>query len=181
MRPSRLWRMKMLESKQKNGHGLLHESNKVKQREEEPPMTHPRAYHKRLQRARQKRTQQAKQRCLHQVRERLRREQALQELGLPETVAEAVQWRLQAQQKLLGKVLAMMFPPRVWRSQLPGAVPGPGLGEQPPWSHPGRVAAAAVGQAPAAPGAGAVGPAVAAPRGQKLGDPQSVAMDVGGG
>ena len=94
-------------------------------------MTHPRAYHTRLQRARQKRAQQAKQRRLQQARERLRREQAraqhhlqaleqaLQELGLPETVADDVQWRLHAQQKLLGKVFAMMFPPGIWLSQLP--------------------------------------------------------------
>src|SRR5215471_9815782 len=46
---------------------------------------------------------------------------------------------------------------------------------------PWRADAAEVGQAPAAPGAGAVGPAVAAHRGQNLSNPQSVAMDVGGG
>jgi flagellar motility protein MotE (MotC chaperone) len=94
-------------------------------------MTQPQAYQKRIQRARQKRAQQAKQLRLQQQRERLQREQAraqralraleqaLQELGLPETVAEEVQWRLQAQQKLLGKLFAMMFPPDVWVPQLP--------------------------------------------------------------
>jgi hypothetical protein len=46
-------------------------------------------------------------------------EAALVELGLPETLAEELQWRLQAQQKLLGKLFAMMFPPGVWLSQLP--------------------------------------------------------------
>jgi transcription initiation factor TFIIIB Brf1 subunit/transcription initiation factor TFIIB len=93
-------------------------------------MTQSRAYHKRLQHARQKRAQQAKQRRLQQQRERLQREQAraqralqalehaMQELGLPETVAEDVQWRLQAQQKLLGKIVGMMFPPGVRLSQL---------------------------------------------------------------
>ena len=56
--------------------------------------------------------QQAKQRRRQQARERLRRaqacaqrhmqtlEQALQALGLPETVAEEVRWRLQAQPQL---------------------------------------------------------------------------------
>jgi 3-hydroxyacyl-CoA dehydrogenase len=95
---------------------------------EEPPMTHPGAYHKRLQRARQQRAHQAKQRRLQRERERLQREQAqaqralraleqaVQELGLPATVAEEVQWRLQAQQQLLGKIFAMMFPPSVWVS-----------------------------------------------------------------
>jgi hypothetical protein len=94
-------------------------------------MTQPQAYQKRLQCARQKRAQQAKQRRLEQARERLQREQvraqhslqaleqALPELGLPETVAEEIQWRLQAQQKLLGKVFAMMFPPGLWVPQLP--------------------------------------------------------------
>jgi hypothetical protein len=89
-------------------------------------MTQSRAYHKRLQHARQKRAQQAKQRRRQQQRERLQREQAraqralqaleqaVQELGLPETVAEDVQWRLQAQQQLLSKIVGMMFPPRVW-------------------------------------------------------------------
>ncbi len=88
-------------------------------------MTQPQAYQKRLQRARQKRAQQAKHHRLQHQRERLQREQAraqralqameqaLQELGLPETVAGEVQWRLQAQQQLLGKLFAMMFPPDV--------------------------------------------------------------------
>jgi len=93
-------------------------------------MTQCRAYHKHIQRARQKRAQQAKQHRLQQARERLQREQAraqrhlqaleqtLQELGLPETVAEEVQWRLRAQQKQLGKVFGMMFPPGIWLSEL---------------------------------------------------------------
>lgn len=88
-------------------------------------MTQPQAYQKRLQRARQKRAQQTKPHRLQHQRERLQREQAraqralqaleqaLQELGLPETVAEEVQWRLQAQQQLLGKLFAMRFPPEV--------------------------------------------------------------------
>jgi 3-hydroxyacyl-CoA dehydrogenase len=103
-------------------------------------MTQPRAYHKRLQRARQKRAQQAKQRRLQHQRERLQREQAraqrvlqaleraVQELELPETVAEEVQWRLQAQQKLMGKIFGMMFPPSVRLSQLSRTVSGAGLG-----------------------------------------------------
>src|SRR6266516_3126753 len=83
---------------------------------EERPMTQPGAYQKRFQRARQRRAQQAKRRRLQRERERLQRdqaraqralralEQAVQELGLPEAVAEDLQWRLQAQQKLLGKI-----------------------------------------------------------------------------
>jgi hypothetical protein len=75
-------------------------------------MTQPQAYQKRTQRARQKRAQQTKQRRLQHQRAQLQREQALaqrhlqalehalQDLGLPETVVEEVEWRLQAQQKL---------------------------------------------------------------------------------
>src|SRR5262245_5781917 len=103
-------------------------------------MTQSRAYHKRLQQARQKKAQQAQQRCRQQQRERLQREQAraqralqaleqaVLELGLPETVAAEVQWRLQAQQKLLSTLFGMMFPPHVWLPELPRAVPSPRLG-----------------------------------------------------
>ena len=85
-------------------------------------MTRSKRYHKRQQKARQRR--------LQKERERLRGEQAraqralralkeaLADLGLPETVAEEVQWRLQAQQKLVGKIFGMMFPPCLWLPQL---------------------------------------------------------------
>ncbi len=93
-------------------------------------MTQPRAYHKRSQRARQPRQRQAKPRRLQQERERLRHEQAraprtlqaleqgIADLGLPETIAEEVQWRLHAPQQLLGKIVGVMFPPGVWVPQL---------------------------------------------------------------
>jgi len=97
---------------------------------EEAPMTQSQAYHKRAQRAQQKRAQQATQRRLQKARERLQCEQAraprhvlafepaVPELGLPETVAGEVQWRLHAQQKLLGKIFGLMFPPCLWLPQL---------------------------------------------------------------
>jgi hypothetical protein len=80
-------------------------------------MTHARRYHKRLQKARQRRLVKARER-LQREQTRAQRhlqalEQAVQELGLPETVAEEVHWRLQAQQKLLGKIFGLMFPPCV--------------------------------------------------------------------
>lgn len=93
-------------------------------------MTHAREYQKRQQYARQKRQQQAQQRRLQKDRERLHREQAraqralqaleaaIADLGLPETVVEEVEWQLQAQQKLLGKIFGMMFPPCVRLPQL---------------------------------------------------------------
>jgi len=85
-------------------------------------MTQTGAYHKRLQCARQKRHQQAKRRRLQKAREHLLREQAraqrhlrtleqaLVDLGLPETLAAEVEWRLKALGKLLGKLFGVMFP-----------------------------------------------------------------------
>jgi hypothetical protein len=112
-------------------------------------MTHAKDYHKRLQQARQKRQQQAKQRRLQKEREHLQREQAraqrhlqaleqaLEELGLPDTIVEEVQWKLRTQVKLLGKIFGLMFPTffgcrttseltrvRVWDKNLPGKVLG---------------------------------------------------------
>jgi hypothetical protein len=85
-------------------------------------MTQIKDYHKRLQQARQKREQHAKQRRLQKAREHLQREQAwaqrhlqaleqtLEELGLPKTLVEEIEWKLQAQAKLLGKIFGLMFP-----------------------------------------------------------------------
>jgi hypothetical protein len=107
---------------------------------EELTMTHTTEYSKRRQHTRQKRQQQAKQRRLQKERERLQREQAraqlslraleeaIADLGLPETVAAEVEWRLKAQGKLLSKLFGMMFPPGVWLPQLPCTVPGAWLG-----------------------------------------------------
>jgi len=108
-------------------------------------MTQTGAYHKRLQCARQKRHQQAKRRRLQKAREHLLREQAraqrhlrtleqaLVDLGLPETLAAEVEWRLKALGKLLGKLFGVMFPAvfgcrtayeltrvRGWDKNLPG-------------------------------------------------------------
>jgi hypothetical protein len=66
----------------------------------------------------------AKQRQLRKYRERLQQEprraprylqaleQALVDLGLPETLVAEIEWRLQAQVKLLGNIFGMMFPTR---------------------------------------------------------------------
>jgi hypothetical protein len=70
----------------------------------------------------QRREYYAKQRRSQKYRERLQREQAraqrslealeqaLIDLGLPETVAAEVQWRLKTVGKLLGKIFGLMFP-----------------------------------------------------------------------
>jgi len=97
----------------------------------------------------QRRAYQAKQRRLQKARERLQHEQAraqrhlqalqqaLGDLGLPEILAEEVQWRLNAITKLLDKIFGMMFPPLVgcrsyhelcrvrgWDKNLPGRLLG---------------------------------------------------------
>jgi hypothetical protein len=70
----------------------------------------------------QRREYDAKQRRLRKYRERLEQEQrraqrflqaleqALLDLGLPETLAAEVEWCLKAQVQLLGKIFGMMFP-----------------------------------------------------------------------
>jgi hypothetical protein len=85
-------------------------------------MTQASAYHAGLQQARQKRQQRAKQRRLQKTREHLQREQAraqrhlwaleqaLGDVGLPETLAAELEWRLKTLGKLLGTVFGLMFP-----------------------------------------------------------------------
>lgn len=93
----------------------------------------------------QRREHNPKQRHLRKYRERLEQEerraqrhlraleQALVDLGLPETLAAEVEWRLKALGKLLGKLFGVMFPAvfgcrtayeltrvRGWDKNLPG-------------------------------------------------------------
>jgi hypothetical protein len=97
----------------------------------------------------QRREYNAKQRRLRKYRERLQHEQqraqrflhaleqAVLDLGLPETLVAEVEWRVQAQVKLLGKMFGMMFPTlfgcrtayeltqlRGWDKNLPGRMLG---------------------------------------------------------
>jgi hypothetical protein len=116
---------------------------------EEQAMTHATGYQRRLQQARQKRAQQAKRRRLQKAQDYLQREQAraqrhlraleqaLVDLGLPETLAVEVEWRLKILGKLLGKIGGVMFPTvfgcrtayelsrvRGWDKNLPGKILG---------------------------------------------------------
>ena len=97
----------------------------------------------------QRREYDAKQRRSQKYRERLQREQAraqrslealehaLLDLGLPETVAAEVQWRLKTVGKLLGKIFGLMCPTmfgcrthhelsrvRHWDKNMPGQILG---------------------------------------------------------
>jgi hypothetical protein len=134
-------------------------------------MSRPRRYHTRQQQARQRRREKARER-LQREQARAQRhlwafEPAIQDLGLPETVAEEVNCRLQAQQQLLDNICGIMFPPGVWVPQLPRAVPGERLEQEPARPDLGSAAQARVAQASAAPGPGAVDTAMAAGRPQK--------------
>jgi uncharacterized paraquat-inducible protein A len=97
----------------------------------------------------QQREANAKQRQLRKYRERLQQEQrraprylqaleqALVDLGLPDTLVAEIEWRLQAQVNLLGKIFGMMFPTmfgcrtvyeltqvRVWDKNFPSRILG---------------------------------------------------------
>jgi hypothetical protein len=97
----------------------------------------------------QRREERATRRRVRKYRERLQQEQtraqsylraleqALVDLGLPETLAVEVEWRLKAQAKLLGKIFGLMFPTvfscrtsheltqvRVWDKNLPSRILG---------------------------------------------------------
>src|SRR5882724_3830758 len=103
--------MKALEITCTLRHGFLHTQHPTPQEEPMAPMTRTerREYH-------------AKHRRSQKYRERLQREQAraqrslevleqtLGDLGLPETLAVEVQWRLKRVGKLLGKIVGLMFP-----------------------------------------------------------------------
>ena len=78
-------------------------------------MTQSRRYRTRQQKATQRRLQKARER-LQREQARAQRylqalEQAIREWGLPETVVEEVEWRLQAQGKRLSQIFGVMLPP----------------------------------------------------------------------
>jgi hypothetical protein len=140
----------------------------------------------------QRREERAKKRHLQKYRERLQQEQAraqrflegleqaMVDLGLPETLAVEGERRLKTHATLLGKIVGLMFPSvfgcrtsyeltrmRVWDKNLPsqrlGALP------KQKW----------VRQLPT-PGMGSSGHPGAPWGGQEPRDPQSLAMDLGG-
>jgi hypothetical protein len=78
-------------------------------------MTPSRRYRARQQQATQRRLQKARERLPREQaraqRDRQALEHAIRELGLPETVVEEVEWRLQAQGKLLSQIVGVMCPP----------------------------------------------------------------------
>src|SRR5438132_12876386 len=97
------------------GHGFLHTPNCDVHGMKESPMSPSKRYATKHAEARKHRRQTA-----HERLERDRRQaqwaaealhQAVQELGLPEALVVEIEGRLHSQQKLLGKMVGVMFPP----------------------------------------------------------------------
>jgi len=104
-------------------------------------MTRTKAYQKRQAKATQRRRRNAHERLQRDQAQAQRAaealEQALQELALPDTLVPEIEGRLRSQQKLLGKIFGLMFPPlfgcrtpselsrvRGWDKNLPSRILG---------------------------------------------------------
>jgi len=78
-------------------------------------MSRAKAYQKRHAKARQRRRLKVQERLARDCRQAQHAatvlEQALQDLGLPENLVAEMEGRLRSQQKLLSKIVGMMFPP----------------------------------------------------------------------
>ena len=77
-------------------------------------MSQAKRYAKRQAKARQRRRHNAQERLAHDRRQAQQAaealHQALEELGLPDTLVSEIEGRLRSQQKLLGKIVGVMFP-----------------------------------------------------------------------
>src|SRR5256886_17219424 len=78
-------------------------------------MNRSKAYQKRRAKARQRRRRTAQERLARDRRQAQHAaealQQALDDLGLPADLVAEIEGRLRSQQKLLGKIVGMMFPP----------------------------------------------------------------------
>src|SRR5918999_2481238 len=97
------------------GHGFLHRYRyRIDHDMKEIIMSQAKRYARKQAKARQRRRLNAQERLerdcrqAQQVAEALH--QALEELGLPETLVREIEGRLQSQQKLLSKIVGVMFP-----------------------------------------------------------------------
>ena len=77
-------------------------------------MSQTKRYAKKQAKTRQRRRRNAQERLdrdRHQAQQAAEAlHQALEELGLPDTLVSEIEGRLQSQQKLLGKIVGVMFP-----------------------------------------------------------------------
>jgi hypothetical protein len=97
------------------GHGFLHTPNGAVNGMKEITMSPAKRYATKHAKARQRRRLKAyerldrDQRQAQQAAEALQK--ALEELGLPQTIVAEIEGRLRSQQRLLGKIVGVMFPP----------------------------------------------------------------------
>jgi hypothetical protein len=97
------------------GHGFLHTPNGAVNGMQEITMSPAKRYATKHAKARQRRRLKAyerldrDQRQAQQAAEALQK--ALEELGLPQTIVAEIEGRLRSQQRLLGKIVGVMFPP----------------------------------------------------------------------
>src|SRR5712691_8048432 len=96
------------------GHGFLRTSQQYQNGTKELTMSPMKRYANKQAKARKRRRLKAQERLKHQ---RVQAQhyiealhQALQDLDFPETLVAEIEGRLRAQQKLLGKIVALMFP-----------------------------------------------------------------------
>jgi hypothetical protein len=97
------------------GHGSLHKYRpRIDHDTKEIIMSPAKRYAKKQAKARQRRRLNAQERLERDRRQAQQAAEALhhalEELGLPETLVSAIESRLQSQQKLLGKIIGVMFP-----------------------------------------------------------------------
>jgi hypothetical protein len=107
--------------------------------------------------------------------------QALEELGLPETLVREIEGRLQSQQKLLGKIVGVMFPALFGCRTPLGALSGAGLGQELALASVACLTQTLLAQTAAASGPRGIGAALAPCRRQECRDPKPLAVDVGRG
>jgi hypothetical protein len=101
-------------NRDKMGHGFLYIRSWNDHDTKESIMSQTKRYAKKQAKARQRRRRNAQERLdrdRHQAQQAAEAlQQALEELGLPDTLVSEIEGRLQSQQKLLGKIVGVMFP-----------------------------------------------------------------------
>ena len=131
----------------------------------------------------------ARQRCRLQAHERLERDrrqaqraaealhQAIEALGLPENLVAEIEGRLGSQQKLLGKIIGVMFP-TLFGCRTPSELCA-GLGQALALTPTRGAAQTLLAQAAAALGAGGLGADLAPCAGDEPGHPEPLAVALG--
>ena len=146
-------------------------------------MSPSKRYAKKQAKARQRRRLQAHERLERDRRQAQRAaealHQALEDLGLPDNLVAEIEGRLRSQQKLLGKIVGVMFP-TLFGCRTPSELCRVrGWDKNWPSRLLGALAQTLLAQAAAALGVGGVGAALAPCARQEPGHPEPLAVDLG--